>query len=571
MDALASEIAAQISKLTGLQPAEVAALFRTPPSPDLGDVSFPCFMLSKKQKRKPDEIAKNLAAALKPGGLVAKIAAAGPYVNFFRDRAAFAKSVLDEVKSRGEKYGAGDSGRGKNVVIDYSSPNIAKPFHVGHLRSTIIGAALKRIFQSQGFRVVGVNHLGDWGTQFGAMISAYKRWGGAETFAGSEDEIIARCFELYVRFHAEEEQNPALTAEKQEFFRRLEDGDAEMRELWKKFRDVSLAEFRRIYRRLGVTFESWDGEAAYNDKLDAAVAEVEKSGVLSDGERGAKIVDLKDAAIDVPAMVLKADGATTYLTRDVAAALDRWQKYQFAKNIYVVGAPQALHFAQLFATLKKMGRNWADSCVHVPFGHVLGMKTRAGNIVFLDEILEESVAKARKIITEKNPDLENRDAVAEAVGVGAIVVADLSRHRIKDYTFRWDEVLSFDGETGPYLQYALVRAHGILRTFAERRSGAPLPDKFDAVLLSTPEECDIIDLIAEYPETLRRAADEYEPALVTQYLFRLAGAFHNFHVLHRVVSDDAALTAARIRLADAVRQTLTNGFGMIGLAPLERM
>ncbi|MHC4660235.1 MAG: arginine--tRNA ligase [Planctomycetota bacterium] len=570
MDSFSGEIASIISGLAGIAPVDAQELFRIPPKPEMGDLSFPCFTLAKNEGRKPNEIAAELAGKIQPSGLIERVEASGPYVNFYRNRVEFTRRIIDECRRKAEKYGAGGSGADKNVVVDYSSPNIAKPFHVGHLRSTIIGAALKRLFESQGYSVIGINHLGDWGTQFGAMISAYKHWGSEDTFSGSEDEIIEKCFQLYVRFHAEEEKNPELTSEKQEYFRRLENGDEEMSELWKRFREVSLAEFRRIYDRLNVNFESWDGEAAYNDKLEAAIEEAQNADVLTDGERGAKIVDLEEDGINVPAMVRKADGATTYITRDIAAALERWEKYRFAKCLYIVGQPQTFHFRQLFAVLKKMGREWAGRCVHIPFGHVLGMKTRAGKVLFLDEILNESVSKARKIIEEKNPELENREAVAEAVGIGAIVVADLSRQRIKDYTFKWEEVLSFDGDTGPYLQYALVRSYGILRTFAEKY-GEEIPSDFDPSLMMESEEQKLINMLASYPETLNRALEACEPAVITQFLFKFAAAFHVFHVKHRVVGDDKDLTAARINLVNAVRQVLENGFHIIGLKPLERM
>lgn len=551
-----------IARRLPLDEAKIAELIETPPNPDMGDFAFPCFQLSREIGEPPPTIAKELEEGIRADGLpegFASVEAVGPFVNFTVDPAHRAAEVLGEVRAEREAFGTSTEGSGKTVIIDYSSPNIAKPFGIGHLRSTVIGAALYRIYRALGWKAVGVNHLGDWGTQFGKLITAFLMWGEGRP----EDQTIEDLYKLYVRFHTD--ASPELEEEARRWHKRMEDGDEEALALWRGFRDASLAEFRRIYAILGVEFDSWAGESFYLDKLDDAIARAVEAGVTKE-DAGALVVDFEDDALGVW-LLRKSDGATLYSTRDLAAALYRWDTYHFDKLLYVVGAPQARHLAQLFETLRRMGLEWWDRCHHVSFGHIHGMSTRQGNLVLLEEVLNRATELVSQIMAERNPELEDRDEVSRQVGVGAIIFADLSRRRVRDYTFCWDEVLNFDGETGPYVQYTHARLCSILRKWDK-----PVPEAYDPSLLATSEEAACIRALERYPEVVRQAADEFEPHLVASYLIGLATAANAFYQKHRVIdAGDEALVASRVVMVDALRQVLANGLALLGVAAPERM
>jgi arginyl-tRNA synthetase len=558
------EAVAAIARHAGLEPAEVDAAIGPTPSPDLGDFAFPCYKLAKKLKKAPPAIAAELAAKLGSGlDLIVRAQAAGPYLNLFVHRTKFAAAVLGEVAARGPDYGRSAEGAGRVVALDYSSPNIAKPFHVGHLRSTIIGGALYRLFGALGYRPTGINHLGDWGTQFGKLIVAIRRWGSSADL----DDLMA-LNRLYVKYHQEEEAHPELTDEARDWFRRQEAGDREAMELWRKIRDLSLDYFRRIYRRLGVEFDAYTGESFFNDKMEAVIEAARARGLLSTVE-GALVVDLASQKIDKAAILKKADGATLYLTRDLAAARYRHETYRFHKLLYVVGAEQSLHLQQLFAVLKLLGHEWADDCVHVSFGRVQGMSTRQGNVIYLEELLDEAKARALKNMREnieKRPELEDEGAVAEAVGIAAIFFSDLSKARIKDYTFDWDRAISFEGDTGPYLMNAHARIAGIIR-----RCGVELNPAADVGPLVEPEAHLLVSLVSRYGDVLRQAARLHEPSALSQYLLDLAHALHSSYNTLRVKDEARPLAEARLLLFTAVKHVLRSGLGILGIPALEKM
>jgi arginyl-tRNA synthetase len=561
-----SEVASALASASGLSASEVDGLLGWPPAGVAADFAFPCFPLAKTLRKAPPAIAQEVAAKVTTGGLIVSAVALGGYVNVKTDPGRQASRVLGQALREGDAYGRSAEGAGKTVVIDFSSPNIAKPFSIAHLRSTVIGRALVNVYRALGYTVVGVNHLGDWGTQFGKLITAFKAW-------GDEKELEARpiryLLELYVKFHAEVKSKPELDDDARRWFKRLEDGDAEARALWQRFRDLSLTEFNRVYEMLGVTFDRFSGEAFYNDRLDATVAMVEKKG-LATRSQDALVVDLEAYGMP-PCLLRKADDATLYATRDLAAAYYRHEQFQFAKNLYVVGSDQTLHFRQLFKVLELLGEPWAASCVHVPFGLIQfkdgKMSTREGKVVFLEEVLQKAVELAQEIIREKNPELAGHADVAKAVGIGAIVFNDLKNRRIKDVMFDWNEILNFDGKTGPYLQYTHARAGSILR-----KAGAPKLGDVRFERLVEVEESAVVKLVGQYPDKLRAAAEENEPSLVSIHLLDLAEAFNTYYNHHRILlDDDAPLREARLALTASVKQVLKNGLGLLGVVALEEM
>lgn len=562
MKSFRSEIVEAVARHTGLPPSEVEAALTTPPRPEMGDYAFPCFALAKKLKKPPSEVAKQVASKISAGlTLVEKVEPAGPYVNFRVHKLKFAEAVLREAVKPG--YGTSSEGSGKIICIDYSSPNIAKPFHVGHLRSTIIGGALYRIYAALGYKPIGINHLGDWGTQFGKQIVGLKRWGAP----ADADDLLA-LNRLYVKFHEEAKNNPQLEDEAREWFRRQEAGDAEALELWRRIRETSLAYYRKMYARLGVTFDGYTGESFFNDKMEAVIDEARAKGLTSVSQ-GALIIDLSDQGIETPALLKKADGATLYLTRDLAAAKYRYETYRFDKMLYVVATPQALHFQQLFAALRKMGYAWADRCVHVNFGMVLGMATREGNVVYLEELLDEARDRALRYMREnvkKRAEAGDEEAIAAAVGTAAIFFSDLSRLRIKDYKFNWDEAISLDGDTGPYLMNAHARIAGIIR-----KCGVELDPAADLSPLIEPEAHRLVTLVARYPDKLRAAAALNEPSVLAAYLLDLAHALHAGYEKLRVKDEPAPAAKARLALFASVKNVLASGLGMLGIAALDRM
>ncbi len=569
METFKDAIVATLEGETGLAADEVRTMLGPPPKADLGDFAFPCFKLAKERKSNPvqiaGEIAGKLAEARDPEGSVTEIRAVGPYVNFFLDRAAVARKTLGEVSEKRFDFGRSEEGVGQMICIDYSSPNIAKPFNIGHIRSTAIGHAIYNIFEFLGYECAGINHLGDWGTQFGKLIVAFKKWGSWEDLA---EKPIHKLLDLYVKFHEAAEKDPSLDEEARAWFKKLEDGDPEARDIWQHFRDLSLAEFQRIYADLGIDFDTYTGESFYEPMLEDAVAAVEEKG-LAEKSQGALIVDLEEYGMP-PCLLRKADGATLYATRDIAALLFRAREYKFAQCLYVVGGEQSLHFQQLFKVIELMGFDWADRVRHIAFGLIrfkdAKLSTRKGNVIFLEEVLEKSKQLVRDIIREKNPDLEDADEVAHQVGVGAVVFNDLKNRRMKDVSFDWNELLNFDGRTGPYLQYTHARICSIFR-----KHGEPIPSDIAFERLETDAERNLVTRIANFPAKIRMAAREYEPSIISEYLLDLAEEFNSYYANNRILIDDEALRDARLCLAEAVRTVLQNGLKLLGLEAPERM
>ena len=550
-------------------------LVAAPPRPEMGDFAFPCFSLSKELRQDPKRIAAGLAEKIPLAGTPFKeVKAEGPYLNFRLDDVALARLVLEAIAAEGKKFGQSEEGAGQTVIVDYSSPNIAKPFHIGHLRSTVIGAALYRIYKARGFRPVGINHLGDWGTQFGMVMAAFD----AEPADTREEKLkshpIAYSLELYVAYNKKCESDPAAREVAKTWFKRLEDGDPEAVASWRRFRDLSLTEFERIYRRLGVTFDRYQGESFYNDRMDAALDAARTAGIVSrpEGDSGPELVDLSDVDQNMPPFILKkSDGATLYATRELAAILYRLEEFHPSLLLYVVGTPQDLHFRQLKATLNKMGLADHEKIVHVQFGHVHGMSTRRGEIVMLEDVLDEAAAKAADKIEEniaagKLDEDVDRKALAEAVGIGAIIANDLKHRRERDIHFDWDQVLQFDGETGPYLQYSYARIQGILRKAGGRPAGT-----IDAGLLTEPETRALLLALAGFPEVVGIARSENEPSLITTYLFGLTRAFNLFYTQRRVIGSGDATQAARLALVEACGLVIANGLRLLGIPILDKM
>ena len=542
----------------------VATALEVPPDTALGDYAFPCFKLSKALRKSPMLIADALADNIH-ADFLGKVESVKGYLNFFIDRATYAEKVIGLALEAGEAYGSDDSGAGKTVVLDYSSINIAKRFHIGHLSTTMIGNSLYRLHKFFGWNAVGVNHLGDWGTQFGKMIAAYKRWGDHDTVAaGGVDEMV----KLYVRFNEEAKENEALNDEGRAWFKKIEDGDPEALEIFNWFKSVTLKDAERVYDLLGVTFDSYAGESFYADKTAAVVAELGEKGLLVE-DQGAQIVDLSDYGMP-PAIFVRSDGATLYMTRDLAAVKYRHETYDFDKCLYVVAYQQDLHFRQLFKVTELLGWDWAKGCEHVNFGMVSfeggALSTREGHVVYLEDLLHQAIDKARAIIDEKSPDLTNKDEVARQIGIGAVVFFDLYNNRIKDIDFTWERALNFDGETGPYVMYTHARACSVLR----KAEGAQT-ESADFSALSDPYSQDVVRLIEQFPNILKSAVNRSEPSMVTRFAVDLAQAFNKFYYENKVMVDDSGVRAARLLLTRAVKQVLKQALYLIGIEAPERM
>ena len=556
-------IASELAKvIDSLDQDAILNLLEQPKSSELGDIAFPAFSLAKTERKAPQIIAADIAEKIDTAHFD-KVVATGPYVNFFLSKAEISGQVIKEVIKDGADYGQQNEGNGKNVTIDLSSPNIAKPFSVGHLRSTVIGDALSNIFRKIGYNTIKINHLGDWGKQFGLLMVAYKKWGSQEAVeANPIDELL----KLYVRINAEIENDPSLDEEGRLWFKKLEDGDPEATELWQWFRDESLTEFNRIYELLGVEFDSLNGEAFYNDKMDEGIQILEDKGLLQES-KGASIVDLEDFNLP-PAMIKKSDGATLYITRDIATAIYRARTYNFVKNVYVVGQEQANHFRQLKAVLKKMGFDWSDDMIHVDFGLVTKnrqkLSTRKGNIILLEPTLLEAISRAKSQIEAKNPDLENKEAVARAVGVGAVKFYDLKTDRRNGYDFDLEAMVSFEGETGPYIQYAYARIQSILRKANFH------PDAKATYSLNDPESWEIIKLLQDFGRVVKRAADNYEPSLIAKYAISLAQAFNKYYA-HTRILDESPERDSRLALSYSTAVVLKEALRLLGVEAPEKM
>ena len=564
--AISEEIAAALKAVYDSEPLgvqEIASGLEVPPDTAMGDYAFPCFKLSKSLRKSPMMIADSLKDAIHADYL-GKIESVKGYLNFFIDRATYAEKVVSAVLSQGDSYGSDHSGEGKTVVIDYSSINIAKRFHIGHLSTTMIGNSLYKLHKFFGYNAVGVNHLGDWGTQFGKMIAAYKRWGDHDTVAqGGVDEMV----KLYVRFNSEAKENPSLNDEGRHWFKRIEDGDPEALEIFNWFKSVTLKDAERVYDMLGVKFDSYAGESFYNDKMQPIVDTLREKGLLKE-DQGAQIVDLEPYGMP-PALILRSDGATLYITRDLAAAKYRMDTYHFDKSLYVVAYQQDLHFRQLFKVLELMGYDWYSKCEHVAFGMVSfegqTLSTREGRIVYLEDLLNTSIQKARAIIEEKSPDLENKDEVAKQIGVGAVVFFALYNNRIKDIDFWWDRALNFDGETGPYVMYTHARACSVLRKAGECDAEP------DYSALADPEAQDVVRLLGQFPEVAKAALVRSEPSMITRYSVDLAQAYNKFYYERKVMVDEPGVRAARIQLTRATRDLLRLSLDLIGITAPTRM
>lgn len=556
-------VASELAKvIDSLDQDAILNLLEQPKSSDLGDIAFPAFSLAKVERKAPQAIAADIAEKIDQSAFE-KVVATGPYVNFFLDKSKISDQVIKSVIEAGADYGQQDEGHGQNITIDLSSPNIAKPFSVGHLRSTVIGDALSNIFRKMGYNTIKINHLGDWGKQFGLLMVAYKKWGSKEAVeANPIDELL----KLYVRINAEIENDPELDEEGRKWFKKLEDGDPEATELWQWFRDESLVEFNRIYKLLGVEFDSLNGEAFYNDKMDEGVQILEDKGLLKES-KGASIVELDDVNLP-PAMIKKSDGATLYITRDIATAIYRARTYNFVKNIYAVGQEQSNHFRQLKAVLKKMGFDWSDDMVHVDFGLVTKnrqkLSTRKGNIILLEPTLQEAISRAKAQIEEKNPELENKEEVAHAVGVGAVKFYDLKTDRRNGYDFDLEAMVSFEGETGPYVQYAYARIQSILR----KANFTPSTDA--TYSLSDPESWEIIKLLQDFSRVVKRAAENYDPSLIAKYAINLAQAFNKYYA-HTRILDESPERESRLALSYSTAVVLKEALRLLGVDAPEKM
>nr|WP_295347555.1 arginine--tRNA ligase [uncultured Streptococcus sp.] len=556
-------IASELAKvIDSLDQDAILNLLEQPKSSDLGDIAFPAFSLAKVERKAPQAIAADIAEKIDQSAFE-KVVATGPYVNFFLDKSKISDHVIKSVITAGADYGQQDEGHGQNVTIDLSSPNIAKPFSVGHLRSTVIGDALSNLYRKMGYNTIKINHLGDWGKQFGLLMVAYKKWGSKEAVeANPIDELL----KLYVRINAEIEQDPELDEEGRKWFKKLEDGDPEATELWQWFRDESLVEFNRIYKLLDVEFDSLNGEAFYNDKMDEGVQILEDKGLLKES-KGASIVDLDDVNLP-PAMIKKSDGATLYITRDIATAIYRARTYNFVKNIYAVGQEQSNHFRQLKAVLKKMGFDWSDDMVHVDFGLVTKnrqkLSTRKGNIILLEPTLQEAISRAKSQIEEKNPELENKEEVAHAVGVGAVKFYDLKTDRRNGYDFDLEAMVSFEGETGPYVQYAYARIQSILR----KANFTPSTDT--TYSLNDPESWEIIKLLQDFSRVVKRAAENYDPSLIAKYAISLAQAFNKYYA-HTRILDESPERESRLALSYSTAVVLKEALRLLGVQAPEKM
>lgn len=558
-------IIANLIEIEGISSAEIAALITPPKDSKMGDFCLPCFRFSKALRKSPIAIAEELAASITLPDCFEKAEAVAGYLNFTLDKKAYNKRIIEKAVAEGKAYGDQNVGEGKNVCIDYSSVNVAKPLHIGHLSSTAIGAALYRIYKKLGYNAIGINHLGDWGTQFGKLIVAYKLWGNDEDI---EKRGVTALVEIYVRYHKEAEEKPEMDDEARAWFKKIEDFDPEATRLFNWFKEITLKEVVKIYDRLGIKFDYYTGESFYNDKMQPVLDLLEKKGLLVESN-GAKVVDLSAYNMP-PCLLVRSDGATLYATRDLAAAYYRKATFDFYKCLYVVAYQQNLHFKQWFKVVELAGESWAKDLVHVNFGMVSlpdgAIKTRAGNYILLEDVLNKSVEKALQIITEKSPDLENKEEVAEEVGIGAVLFSVLYNSRIKDIVFSYDRVLNFDGETGPYVQYTHARCNSVLKKASEYDGG-----EVDYSGISDEESSEVVKLIASFPEAVKAAAEKYEPCFVARHLVSLAQSYNRFYLANRIANAEPKIRNARVLLTTAVKNVLESGLALLGIAAPEKM
>lgn len=549
----------------GLSANDISALIEIPPKPEMGDFAFPCFRLAKTMHKAPQLIAADIKEAIGDVDFLDDIQVQGAYLNFFVNKEIFVKSMVDTALA--DNFGSSDMGEGQTICIDYSSPNVAKNFHVGHLRTTIIGNSLYKIFSKLGYKVVRINHLGDWGTQFGKLIVAYKAWGDEETV---KRDGVAELMKLYVKFHEEAEKNPSLSDEARAWFTKMEHGDEEALRIWQWFKDISLIEYKRTYKLLGMDFDYYLGESFYRDKTDAVVKKLEDANLLTESE-GAKIVNLDEYDM-APCLILKNDGSTIYATRDLAAIFYRKETYNFSKCLYVTGQEQKLHFAQVFKVVELLGNDWAkDQLVHIPYGLVslegAKLSTRSGNVIYAEDILLEAISKIKEIIEEKNPNIPDKEETAKKIGVGAVLFNDLYNQRIKDVSFKWEKLLNFDGETGPYVQYTYARCSSIIRKVDDFVAG----NDIDYSLLTDAESLDLLKEISRFPKVVVDASEKYEPSVVARFAVDVAQAFNKFYNANRINVEEKNVRDARMTMVHLTRKTIKDALLLLGIECPEQM
>ena len=552
--------------INDLSREDIENLIEVPKKEDMGDYAFPCFRLAKIYRKAPNMIAEEITDKIKEkkDPAIEKVENVGAYINFFLAKEAYVQSLIEKISQ--DNYGSSSVGKGKTVCIDYSSPNVAKNFHVGHLRTTIIGNSLYKIFSKLGYHVERINHLGDWGTQFGKLIVAYKAWGSREEV---EEKGINELMKLYVKFHAEAENNPELNDQAREWFVKMEQGDEEALSIWEWFKEISLIEYRRIYELLGIEFDHYTGESFYRDKTQDVIKLLNNHHLLVEDD-GAQIVPLDDYNMP-PCLITKKDGSSIYATRDLAAAMYRKNTYDFEKALYVTGLEQKLHFAQVFKVIELLGYDWYQGLVHIPYGLVSmeggKLSTRSGNVIYAEEILHESINKIYEIINEKNPDLPNKEEVAKMVGVGAIIFNDLYNQRIKDVIFNWDKILNFDGETGPYVQYTYARCASIFRKVGD----VEMSGEIDYSVLTDSVTMSLLKDIERFPQIVQDAASKYEPFIISRFVMSVAQHFNKFYHDHQINVDDINVKMARLKVVELAKKTLKDGLDLLGIKCPEQM
>lgn len=560
------QIALLISNVIDLDKEEILNLIEIPSS-DMGDFAFPCFKLAKTMRKAPNIIANEIAEKIEKKEFISNIQVVNAYINFYVNKDTYVEKVLKNILNDKENFGNSQIGKDKTIVIDYSSPNIAKPFHIGHLRSTVIGNSLYKIYKKLGYNVIGINHLGDWGTQFGKLIVAYKKWGNKELV---EKDDIKELSKIYVKFHEESEKNPALEDEARLWLVKMQEGDKEALELWKWFCDISMKEFERVYKMLNISFDSYAGESFYNDKMQAVVDELFEKNVLVESE-GAKIVDLEQFNMP-PCLILRSDGGTLYPTRDIAAAFYRKKEYNFEKCLYITALDQNLHFAQWFKVIELMGYDWAKDLVHIPFGLVSlndgKLSTRKGHVVLMEDILNQAIEKTKNIIEEKNPNLENKEQVAKDIGIGAVIFNDLFNSRVKNVVFDLERMLNFQGETGPYVQYTHARACSILE---KENFNEDLLKNIDYSLISDEYSFELVKLLSQYPDKIVDASNKYEPFIITRHLVNICQAFNKFYDENNIKNSETELKNARLAIVYATKMVILNGLYLLGVNAPEKM